>query len=120
MLFLWKILERKATLEDDFEELNRTDLRYQRRFALIYRVEKKKIMRSNIDLAKYVLNILNAIKNEPTVDFKKLYMEETELEKTGKYKQWILDYDEEDAYYRRRLTLGTYLRDLKELRDSNH
>lgn len=42
-------------------------------------------------------------------------MEKTELEKNGKYKEWIHDYNPEEAYYRRRLTLSTYLRDLKEL-----
>ena len=115
MEFLLKVLERIATLEQDFETLKHGDIGYQKRFAIVYRVEKKKIIRSNIDLARYVLNILNAVTNDPKIDFKKLYMEETELEKSGKYKEWIHSYDVEEEYYRRRLTLGTYLRDIKEL-----
>ena len=50
------------TLEEDFDQLENPGLFYQRRFAIIYRIEKKKIIRSNIDLCEYVLKILNHIK----------------------------------------------------------
>ena len=44
------------------------------RFAIIYNMEKKKIIRSNIDLAMYVLKMLEALKSNPKQDFKALYM----------------------------------------------
>lgn len=51
--------EKYATLQQDWDELSSSkDMNYRRRFALIYRIEKKKILYSNIDLAKFVLKIL--------------------------------------------------------------
>lgn len=42
-------------------------------------------------------------------------MERTELEENGAYKRWITNFDEEDTYYKIRMYMKKYLRDLKEL-----
>lgn len=94
-------------------------IHYTKRFALIYRSEKKKIIRSNIDICKYILNILHSLKKDPNQDFKALYLTKTELESNGKYKEWVVDYKEEFSFFRRRLLLKDYLRDLFEL-TNNH
>lgn len=62
------------------------------RFAIIFRLEKKKIIRSNIDLAEYTLKILRNVRENPRMsddEFKALYLEKTPLEKEGKYMEWI-------------------------------
>ena len=58
MEFLLKIKERKSTIDEDIELLKDRSLHYTKRFALIYKVEKKKIVSSNLDLSKFILNIL--------------------------------------------------------------
>ena len=53
------------------------NLHYIRRFVLIYRIEKRKILRSNIDLCEWVINILQKLVQElpKEEDFKYLYLE---------------------------------------------
>ena len=90
-----------------------------RKFALVYRSEKKKIIRSNIDLASYVLTILDRLnEGEITIEeYRKLILEDSECEKTGAYGKWVTDprYNEEENRYRRRLNLRSYFKDLFEL-----
>jgi len=59
------------------------------RFAVQYRVEKKKIIRSNIDLARFVLRILDRLAEGPVTasEFKALYMGESEGE--AQYAKWV-------------------------------
>ena len=42
-------------------------------------------------------------------------MEKTDLEKSGAYKDWVVDYNKDEDFWRKRLILRDYLRDLKEL-----
>ena len=42
-------------------------------------------------------------------------MEKTDLEKSDAYKVWVVDYNEEEDFWKKRLILRDYLRDLKEL-----
>ena len=62
--------EKRTTLEQDLASVSDPDLKYTLRFATIYRLEKKKILRSNIDLAGYVLVILRALKEDPGQNLK--------------------------------------------------
>ena len=57
------------------------------------------------------------VKSNPKANYKELYMRKTELEETNKYQEWCtgVDYNEEEMYYKRRLMLRSYLKDLKEL-----
>lgn len=78
------------------------------KFGIQYRFEKKKIIRSNIDLAKYVLRILEAVKQSilssvggkamPELEYRQLYMSKTDVESEGLYKKWVMasDFDEEE------------------------
>lgn len=111
-----------ALLEDYLRE----DVTFEERFAVRYRAEKKKIIRSNIDLVQYILRILRRLNdtldekqnsNLSKEEFRDLYLEKTELEEEGTFKNWIIgsEYDEEDNYYRRRLQLREYFKDLAEL-----
>lgn len=84
MEYLQCFKEKTSSLEDDLKVLNdidRKDLSYETRFAIRFRSEKKKIIRSNIDLANYVLNILKSLKEAKDSgliiseeEFKILYM----------------------------------------------
>ena len=59
--FLQSNLERKYTLEADLETLADTDgqkLSWAAKMALVYRIEKKKIIRNQIELIAYVRRIL--------------------------------------------------------------
>jgi tRNA isopentenyl-2-thiomethyl-A-37 hydroxylase MiaE len=88
------------------------------KFSIVFRMEKKKILYSNIDMAEYTLRILKEVHSNPQItgqDFKSLYMEETSLERSGKLKEWIPDFDQREEFYKRRLFGRDYLRDLKEL-----
>ena len=44
-------------------------------------------------------------------------MQKTKLEEEGAFRRWIIgmDFDDEDNFYRRRLQIRNYLKDLAEL-----
>ena len=122
--------EKSKTLEDDLsllEDYQRKGVSFEERFVIRYRAEKKKIIRSNIDLAQFVLGILrklneqmdkNTQKNSLTEEeFKQAYMSKSKLEEEGVFRRWIIgmDFDEEENFYRRRLQIRDYLKDLAEL-----
>ena len=59
--------EQTKTLEEDLtllEDYQREGVTFEERFVIRYRAEKKKIIRSNIDLAQYVLNILRKLNEQ--------------------------------------------------------
>lgn len=58
MIYFKNLKERNHSLESDLEQLKNATNSYEERFAIIYRLEKKKIIRSNIDLIQYLLSIL--------------------------------------------------------------
>jgi hypothetical protein len=66
---------------------------------------------------KFILRILGEVKGNPNVDFKECYLRKTEAEKGGKYKEWVKNFEEEEFYYRIRMFMRKYLKDLKELID---
>lgn len=90
-------------------------LGYMRRMAIVYRAEKKKILRSNIDLCQHVLHVLNAIRDAKELgkgpltltQFHCVCMEKTPAEKDNLLKDWIINSDAtfnaEDQYIKRRL-----------------
>lgn len=65
MNYLKAMKESKHTLEQDLDNLSRNEMTYQQKFATVYRCEKKKIIRSNIDLAQKVLSVLYQVKERP-------------------------------------------------------
>lgn len=114
------LLEKKesrssTTLDEDLALLSgREDLGYMRRMAVVYRCEKKKILRSNIDLCQYVIRIIKALLAWQTAgeemtlkEYHRLCMEKTAIEKHGDVKRWVHNPDyiftEEDQYIRRRI-----------------
>ena len=48
-------------------------------------------------------------------EFKDLYFEKTDGERLDMFKNWIMEYDQEEHFFRRRLELRTYFKDLAEL-----
>lgn len=107
MEFLLYMKERKAALEEDLALLSDPALPYQTRFAVQYRAEKKKIIRSNIDLARFVLGIadqLSATLLSPAA-FKALCLAESDGEAHDQYAKWVQtpEFDREAQYFRRRL-----------------
>lgn len=96
------LLEKKerrtgATLEEDLLTLKQTDLDYMRRMAIVYRTEKKKILRTQIDLCEYVIRILKALLFKQATresitlsEFHKICMEKTTIEKEeGLLQRWV-------------------------------
>jgi hypothetical protein len=53
--------EKTGTLEEDLASLDNRNMTYTKRFGIIYRIEKKKILRSQIDLCEFILSILSKI-----------------------------------------------------------
>lgn len=69
-----------TTLEEDLEKLKEENLTYTHRFGLVYRIEKKKILRSQIDLAQFIISLLEKFKENKLINFKEEYMKKTLLE----------------------------------------
>lgn len=117
-------LEEDLTLIKNWQELG---LSFPRKMAVVYRSEKKKILHTNIDLCGYLLKILKYLKEKKEEkkqvkqdEYRKLCLERTDLEQQpGLFKRWVHNGDaifsEEDEYFRRRLGLRAYLKDLAEL-----
>ena len=65
MNHLKDIKEKHRSLEEDLallDDLFIDGITYEHRFAVRYRAEKKKIIRSNIDLVELVLKVLRRVK----------------------------------------------------------
>ena len=84
--FVQAQLDKGATLEQDMELLRRGEpgsdlapIHFELRMAVIYRAEKKKILRSQINLVKMVLHILKAAEdvllNPEATDKSRAYQE---------------------------------------------
>ena len=121
---------RTGTVEEDLiliKNWQELGLGYTRKMAVVYRCEKKKILHTNIDLCKYLIRILKILRSKQASkeavtqeEYRKLCLERSDLEKEeGLFKRWVYNGDavfsEEDEYFRRRMTLRTYLKDLAEL-----
>ena len=132
--FCQRILQKKenrtGTIEEDLtliKNCQELDLSFTRKMAVVYRCEKKKILHTNIDLCKYLIRILKYLKGKKEVkegvtqeEYRKLCLEKSDLEREpGLFKRWVYNGDavfsEEDEYFRRRLNLRNYLKDLAEL-----
>ena len=91
--------------------------------SIVYRSEKKKILHTNIDLCNYLLTILASVKRKQNItirQFNQLCLEKSFLEKEdGLIRRWVHNGDpiftEEEQFFRRRLGLRQYLKDLSEL-----
>ena len=86
----------KSSLEDDLKLLE-GELDFEIRMAVVYRSEKKKILRSQIIMVKYLLDVLKKTQQDPS-RFKEYYLEQMEQN------------EEEDIYLYRRLHLNGYLK----------
>ena len=86
----------KLSLEDDLKLLE-GQLDFEIRMAVVYRSEKKKILRSQIIMVKYLLDVLKKTQQDPS-RFKEYYLEQMEQN------------EEEDIYLYRRLHLNGYLK----------
>ena len=86
----------KSTLEDDLKLLE-GELDFEIRMAVVYRSEKKKILRSQIMMVKYLLDVLKKTQQDAS-RFKEYYLEQMEQN------------EEEDIYHYRRLHLNSYLK----------
>jgi hypothetical protein len=62
--FLSKSLEKEKTLEDDQETLE-TCKDWSFRMALLYRSGKKKILRNQLDLVKYIISVVESVDLPP-------------------------------------------------------
>lgn len=80
-----------TTLEEDLALLKgKEDLGYMRRMAVVYRSEKKKILKTQIDLSEYVITVIKGLIRKKIFqeqitqeEFHKLCMEKTAIEKAG-------------------------------------
>lgn len=104
--YAMKTLEAKTTLEQDFELLN-SGVEGRLRYCVIYRYEKKLIMKSQILLCDVFLQVLRAkddaqraLKDGEQIDFKAIYMEKCEEEKKEQ---------DERAFFERRFKCSQYL-----------
>jgi hypothetical protein len=116
---------RTGTLDDDLiliANWEQMGLSYTRKMTVVYRCEKKKILATNIDLCKYLLKIVKRVKEGGVgfEEYRKMCLEKTEIESTkGLLKKWVYNADavfsEEEQYFRRRVAISGYLKDLAEL-----
>ena len=121
---------RTGTVEEDLiliKNWQELSLGYTRKMAIVYRCEKKKILHTNVDLSGYIIKILKYLKAKKEAkeqitaeEYRKLCLEKTVLElQPGLFKRWVYNGDaifsEEDEYFRRRLGLRGYLKDLADL-----
>lgn len=92
--------------------------------AVVYRSEKKKILHTNIDLCGYIIGIIEWLKSRngkvTLEEYRERCLEKTEIERQpGLVKRWVYNGDavfsEEEQYFRRRLCLRGYLKDIAEL-----
>jgi len=73
------------------------ELDFEIRMAVVYRSEKKKILRSQIMMVKYLLDVLKKTQQDAS-RFKEYYLEQMEPN------------EDEDIYHYRRLHLNSYLK----------
>lgn len=114
---------KNGKLEEDLTLLKTNEIGWMRRMSVVYRSEKKKILHTNIDLCNYLISILYLVKGKQNItlrEFNKLCFEKSFLEKEdGLIKRWVHNGDpiftEEEQFFRRRLGLRQYLKDLSEL-----
>ncbi len=114
---------KNGKLEEDLTLLKTNEIGWMRRMSVVYRSEKKKILHTNIDLCNYLISILYHVKGKQNItlrEFNKLCFEKSLLEKEdGLIKRWVHNGDpiftEEEQFFRRRLGLRQYLKDLSEL-----
>lgn len=114
-----------GTLEQDLALIHSGQLNYTRKMAVVYRSEKKKILHTNIDLCGYIICIIEWLKSKKAgqvtlEEYRERCLEKTEIERQpGLVKRWVYNGDavfsEEEQYFRRRLCLRGYLKDLAEL-----
>ena len=111
-----------ATLEEDLHILKTKtceEVGYMNWMAIVYRSEKKKIVKSNIDLCQFVIKLLLELVGRrdsgtaiTLADYHKLTMEETAAEKRHFIKEWVHNPDtlfsEDDQFIRRRIQMRTY------------
>ena len=86
----------KSSLEDD-QKLLEGELDFEIRMAVVYRSEKKKILRSQLMMVKYLLDVLKKTQEDAS-RFKEYYLQQMEQN------------EEEDIYLYRRLHLNSYLK----------
>lgn len=91
-------LESKTSLEDDLRLLEEKTIKLsvKQKFGVIYRSERKKIIRSQLDIVKYLRKVL--AESSDTQNFQKVYMQPMTNEDVA-----------EDGYIYRRLCLRDYL-----------
>jgi hypothetical protein len=121
--------EKRATLDEDLHILKTKrceEVGYMQWMAMVYRSEKKKILKSQLDLCAFVIRIVQDLmqakdqgREVSEAEFHGWVMRETEVEKRHLHKEWVHNPDaifsEEDQIIRRRIQMRTYLRDLFEL-----
>ena len=90
---------RTGTLEEDLELLKQSsdELGYMKRMATVYRCEKKKILRTNIDLCHYVIGIIMRLRDQgdgmTAQQYQDIVMDETEVERKGLFSKWVMNAD---------------------------
>ena len=83
MKHILAIKERRSgsTLDQDMESLQKTDLSFQQRMAIVYRSEKKKILYTIIDLCEYLKSVIDGLKKVTNMkEYHSLYMAKSEVE----------------------------------------
>ena len=125
-------LEKFSTIEADQELLDEKveslQLSTNQKFALIYRSEQKKILKSSLEIVTFLRKCLDeseglkglmeqdATPEELLKYWKEIYLQPMESEKIYMVDGSFIDKEEEELYYYRRLHLRTYLKDYFRLR----
>ena len=102
--------------------LSSPDLKWEVRMMLIYRSEKKRIVRNQIELIEYLQNLLaHAVKGADSESWRLLVLKKTDTEELNEgaatciqdkeKRQVALDRDENE-YWFKRLINSEYLKDL--------
>ena len=110
-----KAAEKMTTLEVDLAMLAgqtnvKMELTAEQRFAVIYRSERKQILRSQLELAEFLLQLLNKV-SKPCSDkaFKHLYLSPLPSEQQQMHNGQFTSLSFEHEYQVRRLFLRRYL-----------
>mmetsp|Transcript_14219 Transcript_14219/g.24181 ORF Transcript_14219/g.24181 Transcript_14219/m.24181 type:complete len:187 (+) Transcript_14219:1793-2353(+) len=115
--------------EDSEDTLNLIKLTPNQRFYVTFRVERKRVIRSQIDMATYLLRVLEesyqvkslasvgAPAEELDLAFQRIYMQHSDMEAKIDVdeKGNFLDEDREHWYFYRRLGVKDYLRQVFEM-----
>lgn len=125
-------LEKFSTLEADMElldeQIDDLKLSQNQKFALIFRSEQKKILKSNLEIVSHLRMCLekseelialkeqDATQEELDRHWKSIYLSPMESEKIFMVNGDFIDKEEEELYYYRRLQLRNHLKEYFNLR----